>query len=147
MAAAGVVNLTIPADRSVSGTTDTITASDCGGGIVYNNSSGVAVGIAAATSSGLTQGCGFNMNNVGTAAVTLTPTTSTVNGKSSFVLAPGTGCYIRSNSTNYLVDYSACSALTLPAGSLATTPADNATCTAGTMWWDTGFLYSCTASG
>lgn len=27
------------------------------------------------------------------------------------------------------------------------TPADNAVCTAGTLWWDTGFLYLCTASG
>lgn len=27
------------------------------------------------------------------------------------------------------------------------TPADNATCTAGTMWWDTGFIYVCTSSG
>lgn len=26
-------------------------------------------------------------------------------------------------------------------------PADNTTCTAGTMWWDSGFLYICTASG
>jgi hypothetical protein len=27
------------------------------------------------------------------------------------------------------------------------TPADNATCTAGTIWWDTGYIYLCTASG
>jgi hypothetical protein len=27
------------------------------------------------------------------------------------------------------------------------TPADNATCTAGTMWWDTSYIYVCTASG
>lgn len=27
------------------------------------------------------------------------------------------------------------------------TPADNAACTAGTIWWDTGFIYICTASG
>lgn len=27
------------------------------------------------------------------------------------------------------------------------TPADNATCTAGTIWWDTGFLYLCAVSG
>ena len=27
------------------------------------------------------------------------------------------------------------------------TPADNATCAAGTIWWDTGFVYVCTASG
>lgn len=27
------------------------------------------------------------------------------------------------------------------------TPADNATCVAGTIWWDTGFLYVCAVSG
>ena len=27
------------------------------------------------------------------------------------------------------------------------TPADNATCTAGTHWWDANFIYVCTASG
>ena len=27
------------------------------------------------------------------------------------------------------------------------TPADNLTCTAGTTWWDTGYIYLCTASG
>ena len=31
--------------------------------------------------------------------------------------------------------------------STLTTPADNATCTAGTIWVDTGFIYVCTASG
>jgi lysophospholipase L1-like esterase len=29
----------------------------------------------------------------------------------------------------------------------ANTPADNATCTAGQIYWDTGFIYVCTASG
>lgn len=29
----------------------------------------------------------------------------------------------------------------------AITPADNAACTAGTFWWDIGFIYVCTASG
>ena len=32
-------------------------------------------------------------------------------------------------------------------GSGLTTPADNATCTAGTFWWDSGYIYLCTASG
>jgi hypothetical protein len=27
------------------------------------------------------------------------------------------------------------------------TPADNATCTAGTIWWDANYIYVCTASG
>ena len=27
------------------------------------------------------------------------------------------------------------------------TPADNATCTAGTFWWDVNYIYVCTASG
>lgn len=32
-------------------------------------------------------------------------------------------------------------------GTAATTPSHTATCTAGTMWWDTGFIYVCTVSG
>jgi hypothetical protein len=27
------------------------------------------------------------------------------------------------------------------------TPADNATCTAGTHWWDANYIYVCTTSG
>ena len=143
----GVLNSTQPADRKVSGTSDTVTSSDCGRNVIYTGGSNTAVGIAAASSAGLSQGCGFNLNNTGTATATLTPTTSTVNGKASLAIPAGTGCYIRSDATNYQVDYSACSALTIPAGSLATTPADNATCTPGQTWWDSGFFYICTASG
>ena len=29
----------------------------------------------------------------------------------------------------------------------STTPADNAACTAGTIWWDANYIYVCTASG
>ena len=48
----GVLNSTYPAPRSVAGTTDTITSADAGSEIVYNNASGVAVSIAAATTTG-----------------------------------------------------------------------------------------------
>jgi hypothetical protein len=141
-----VLNFTQPADRRVSGTTDTITPNDCGRNVIYFGASNTAITIAAATSAGLIQGCSFDLNNTGTATATLTPTASTVNGKASLPIPAGTGCYVRSDGTNYQVDYSACSALTLPAGSLATTPADNAACTPGQTWWDTGFLYICTAN-
>ena len=80
-------NLTVPADRNVSGTTDTVTSADCGGTVTYTGSSNTAVGIAAASSAGLTQGCGFDLNNAGTATVTFTPTTSTINGKSSLPIS------------------------------------------------------------
>lgn len=142
-----VVNVTQPADRNVSSSPDTITSADCGRLVVYNSGSAIAVSIAAASTTGLTQGCGVFLNNIGAGAVTVTPTTSTINGAATFVLPKNTGCYIRSNSVNYLIDFSSCTALSLPLGSTATTPADNATCTAGQMWWDTGFIYVCTASG
>lgn len=54
--------------------------------------------------------------------------TSTNNGLGSWLAANGTLSGILTLST-------------------LTTPADNATCTAGTLWVDTGFIYVCTASG
>jgi hypothetical protein len=143
----GIFGVVQPPDRNVTATTDTITSNDCGGTVVYSNASSIAVSIAAASSSGLTQGCSFTVNNKGAGTATLTPATGTINGGASLPVPGGTGCAIRSNSTNYLVDYSACSALTLPAGDVATTPTDTAACTAGQMWFDTGFIYVCTQSG
>lgn len=144
---ANSMNYTQPADRVVSAGPDTITSTDCGGTVVYNSGSSVAVSLAAASTSGLTQGCGFILNNKAAGFVTVTPTTSTIGGKSSLIIPPGTGCAVRSDSTNYQLDLSSCSALTLPMGTATTTPADNATCTVGQTWFDSGFFYVCVVSG
>jgi hypothetical protein len=104
----GTINGTQPADRIVTGTSDTITSADCGKIIVYNNSSAVSVGIAAASTTGLTQGCAFGINNKGAGTVTFTPTTSTIDGSSSMAVNQNKGCWVRSDSTNYQKDYGAC---------------------------------------
>ena len=114
-----VLNTTQPADRTVAGSSDTITSADAGRIVNYTGSSATAVSIAAASTSGLTQGFGFTINNSGTGTVTVTPTTSTINGNASFNITANTGCYIRSNSTNYLVDLSTCSAIP-PASTVVT---------------------------
>ena len=107
------LNVTQCVGRTVSVTTDTIVAGDGGCPVTYTSSSNTAVGIAAATSTGLTAGFGVSVNNTGTGTVTVTPTTSTIGGNSSLAIPGGTGCYIYSDGTNYILDRSACTALPL----------------------------------
>lgn len=112
-----ILNTTQPADRSVIITTDTITAADAGRIVKYCNASAIAVSSASASSTGMTQGFTVTLNNGGVpgcssvGAVTWTPTGSTVNGNSSFVLPANTGCQAHSDGTNFQVDYAACTAL------------------------------------
>lgn len=121
----GVFNTTQPADRLVTTATDTITATDCGTVVAYNRATSIAVGIAAASSTGLTQGCTFTVNNYGAGTATITPTTSTINGASTLAIPSGTGCLIRSDSTNYKVDLSACSAVVVASGAVSSVTGDN----------------------
>lgn len=107
------VNVTQPADRIITGTSGTLTSADCGKIVQTTNAAAVALTIDSAATAGLTQGCAFTINTVGTGTATLTPTTSTINGAASFAIPTGKGCYIRSDGTNYLVDYSACNAIPL----------------------------------
>src|SRR5579862_5346961 len=70
----GVLNTTQPADRPVTGTTDTILSTDLGKFIDYQNASGVAVSVPAASGAGFTQGFSFGAQDQGAGALTLTPT-------------------------------------------------------------------------
>lgn len=105
------INTTQPSDRNVTITTDTILSTDANINVVYNSASAVAVTLPIASSAGFTQGFSFNVNNINTGTVTITPTTSTINGAVTLAIPANTGCLIRSNSSNYLVDLSSCSAL------------------------------------
>lgn len=82
------------------GTTYTIQSSDYGKLVTLNNSSPVAVSIAVA--SGLHP---FNVfvSNIGSGVVTITPTTSTINGASSLSLTNGQSAWIVSDGTNYQI--------------------------------------------
>lgn len=98
-------------NRVVTASTDTITANDSCGVVQYNRGSSVAVGIAPASNAALGSGFTFEMDNIGAGTVTLTPTTSTINGSSSLAIPTNTGCLIYSDGTNYQVAYASCTVL------------------------------------
>lgn len=99
-----ILSTTYPAPRSVAGTTDAITSADAGGEVIYNNAAAVAVSIAAATTTGLTQGFAVFVSNFGKGSVTVTPATSTINGAATLVIPQYTGALIFSDGTNYQID-------------------------------------------
>lgn len=94
------------------GTTYTILSSDLGKLVTFANASSIAVTVPQATST-FGAGASFDVQNVGTnpggGIVTLTPTTSTVNGKASLAVPPGKGCTLVSDGTNWQV--SLCTAI------------------------------------
>ena len=97
--------------RSVSGTSDTILATDNGNLVTYNNASAVAVTLPQGGSAGFPQSA-FTviLRNYGIGTVTITPTTSTINnGASSLALAQNQSAIIVEDASgNYqaLISYS-----------------------------------------
>ena len=121
---AAVWSLSGVAGRTVSGASDTVAATDRASWIVYNYASAVAASLPSAASLG--SNFVFGVKNIGAGAVTITPTTSTIDGSSTLVVAQGQNCTITSlDNTNYV---SRCAATVMPA-SLTTTAAtsDNVT--------------------
>lgn len=94
------------------GTTYAIQTSDYGKLITFNNVGAVAVSLSAANSVGFNP---FNvfMVNLGAGTVTVTPTTSTINGSATLALATNQSGWIVSDGTNYQVWQSQAS---VPAG-------------------------------
>ena len=89
--------------RTVTGTTDTISCTtDANGAILYNSASAVAVTVPQATGS-CAAGFSFTVENAGAGTVTLTPTTSTINGATTLALTENQGASIVSDGTNYQV--------------------------------------------
>lgn len=84
------------------GTTYTVLSTDAGLLITFSNASSVAVTLPQATGS-----FGANwatmVKNIGAGAVTITPTTSTIDGGSTLVLAQYDSALIVSNGTNYVL--------------------------------------------
>lgn len=84
------------------GTTYTFVKADRNKLTTFNNGSSVAVTLPQATSGGdFLSGWNAPVYNLGAGTVTITPTTSTINGGSSITVAQGEGCWIFSNGTNY----------------------------------------------
>lgn len=83
------------------GTTYAFVAGDECNLVTFNNASSVAVTISQATTTGFTAGAIFHALNLGAGTVTITPTTSTINGGASIALAQGQSVDIYSDGGNY----------------------------------------------
>lgn len=86
------------------GTTYTVVNGDCDPNgqrvLTFNNTAAQAVTLPQAGASGLfNQGCRITINNIGTGVVTITPTTSTINGQATLTVSPGTSVSITSTAT------------------------------------------------
>lgn len=119
----GTISTTF-AIRAVTGTTDTILSSDAAKLITYSNASPIAVTLPQATGS-FAAGFATTVQNIGAGLVTITPTTSTINGAASITVPTNTGCDLVSDGTNWQV--AACNAIG-PSGANPTgTASDTAT--------------------
>lgn len=83
------------------GTTYTFVAADCNKLVSFNNAASVAVTLPVATTTGFGSGCVIHVTNIGAGTVTITPTTSNINGNSTQALATGQGTFLESDGTNY----------------------------------------------
>ncbi len=90
------------------GTSYTIQSTDACKLVTFSNGSAVAVTLPQAAGV-FGAGWSFDTQNKGAGTVTITPTTSTINGSSTLTIATNKGCTIVSDGTNYQV--SACTAL------------------------------------
>lgn len=84
------------------GTTYTVLSSDCGKQVTLSNASAVAVTLPQAGTGGFNAGCIIGFTNLGAGTVTITPTTSTIDGLSSRALQQYGGVVVISNGTNYI---------------------------------------------
>jgi hypothetical protein len=102
--------ITSQAINAQTGTSYAMATGDAGKLVTFNNASPVAVTLSQATTAGFTAGYSFDVHNIGAGVVTITPTTSTINGAATLTFVQNTDCTITSDGTNYQV--SACSAAT-----------------------------------
>lgn len=83
------------------GTAYTVVASDEQKLLVFKSSSAVSVTLPQANTTGFGSGAKFSFSNIGTGAVTITPTTSTIDGAASLTLATNQGVDVYSDGANY----------------------------------------------
>lgn len=79
-----------------------IVSTDMGKTVTQTRSSAMADTIAQAGTTGFESGKSFTLINYGAGTLTLTPSTSTVNGAATLVLTAQQGAYITSDGTNYI---------------------------------------------
>jgi hypothetical protein len=104
----GTLNASQPINAQT-GTTYAMLTTDAGKLVTFSNAASVAVSLSVATTTGFTAGYSFDVQNKGVGTVTITPTTSTINGASTLAIVTNQGCTVTSDGTNYQV--SACTAV------------------------------------
>lgn len=97
-------NITLPADRDVTLSTDTILSSDEAKTVVLKNPSGVAVTLPAATATGFGQGFGFSLSNRGGES-NLFSVSRIDNVATPLSIRQNDDCDIRSNGTHYATSH------------------------------------------
>jgi hypothetical protein len=85
--------------RTATGATDTILSTDCANGVNYTFAGAVAVTLPQAT--GSFAGCGVDITANPSTTVTITPTTSTINGGATAVVGPSLWDQVVAVSGNY----------------------------------------------
>ncbi len=96
-----VISAVAAAVNAQTGTTYTVLATDWGKLLTFSNGSAVAVTLPQANSTTFANGWWVSVVNLGVGAATITPTTSTIQGAATLVLATGEGATIYSDGTNY----------------------------------------------
>ena len=139
----GVLNTT-QLINAQTGTSYAIASTDAGKLITASNASAQAYTLVQATTAGFTAGYSFDIQNKGAGTVTITPTTSTINGSATLVLTTNQGCTVTSDGANYQV--SACTAVA-PGGSSAFSSLTTGTNTTAAMTVGTGGSLTTSGSG
>lgn len=88
--------------RNNTTTTDALIGTDCGIVVTENNASAVAVSIAQAGTTGFASGYYVTAKSKGVGIVTITPTTSTIDGAANLTLSQNQSVDIYSDGTNYI---------------------------------------------
>ncbi len=83
------------------GTTYTVLTGDRNKLVTHSNASAIAVTLPQAGSTGFASNWGYAVKNLGAGLVTITPTTSTIDGASTLKLVTGQSVFIYSDGSNY----------------------------------------------
>jgi hypothetical protein len=127
--------------RATTTTSEALANSDLGKLVTFSNAGAIAATIAQAGSGGnFAAGWVTSLKNLGAGTVTLTPTTSTVDGAATVVLLPGQGLDLYSDGTNYFTQTGKGTVVATNTLALATSAITSATCTSAQTATATGLL-------
>lgn len=127
--------------RATTTTSEAMANTDLGKLVTFSNAGAIAATIAQAGSGGnFTAGWVSSLRNLGAGTVTLTPTTSTIDGAATAVLLSGQGLDIYSDGTNYFTQPGRGTVVATNTLALATGAITSATCTSAQTATATGLL-------